>query len=50
MALILMVGTHKSDSFGAVFVIHGLRQEAFDESRLLLANEGSVRCSQTASA
>ncbi|WP_274533978.1 alkyl sulfatase dimerization domain-containing protein, partial [Nitrobacter vulgaris] len=31
------VGTHKSDSFGAEFVIHGLGQEAFDESRLLLA-------------
>jgi hypothetical protein len=44
------VGAHKNGSFGAVFVIHGLRQEAFDESRLLLANEGSVRRSQTASA
>ena len=34
--------THKKDSIVSRFVIHGLRQETHNESRLLLANEGSV--------
>ena len=42
-SLRLRVRTYKGDSIIERFVIHGLGQETWNESRLFLADEGSVR-------
>jgi len=42
------VRTHKGDSIGGGFVIHGLRRETADESQLFLADRGTVHAAEAA--